>query len=154
MNNKIITLQEKLKVALANQKYTEVVKLQNQLKQELNRKEHVPLSTILPQMTPKEVEDALCKMHKVFITADILYGFAMEFEETIQKFDPSMEMHVVKKIREISSISRGITKEVDKLGCSRLSETFGDMCDEVRLLLENVIYKYRQRDKNRNNNQK
>ena len=87
MNNKIITLQEKLKVALRNQKYTEVVKLQNQLKQELNRKENVPLSTILPQMTPKEVEDALCKMHKVFIIADILYGFAMEFEETIQKFD-------------------------------------------------------------------
>lgn len=153
MNNKIITLQEKLKVALRNQKYTEVVKLQNQLKQELNRKENVPLSTILPQMTPKEVEDALCKMHKVFIIADILYGFAMEFEETIQKFDPSMEMHVVKKIRDISSISRGITKEVDRLGCNRLSETFGDMCDEVSLLIENVIYKYRQREKNRTSNQ-
>lgn len=150
MNNKLITLQEKLKVALAHQRYTEVVKLQKQIRQELNRKEHVPLSTILPQMSPTEIEDALCKMHKVFVTADILYGFALDFESTIQKYDASMEMHVVRKVREIAQISRGITKEVDAIGCNHLSDTFGNMCDEISMLLENVIYKYRQREKNNN----
>lgn len=148
MNNRLIELQKKLKNAVMNQQYTKVAKIQKQINLEISRKEHVPLSTILPQMTSEQTEDALCKMHKVFVTADLLYGFALDFESTVQKFDPSMETHVFRRVKEIATISRDITRNVDDFKCKELSENFGDMCDEVSMVLENIIYKYRQRDKN------
>lgn len=154
MNNRLIELQNKMKDAVMNQQYTKVAKLQKQINLEISRKEHVPLSTILPQMTSEQTEEALRKMHKVFITADLLYGFALDFENTVKKYDPSMETHVFRKVKEIAVISRSITRNVDDFKCKELSENFGDMCDEVSMVLENIIYKYRQREKKRIENEK
>ena len=60
-----------------------------------------------------------------------------------------METHVFRKVKEIAEISRSITRNVDSFNCKELSDSFGNMCDEVSMVLENIIYKYRQRDKNR-----
>lgn len=87
-------------------------------------------------------------MHKVFITADMLYGFALEFENSVRKFDPSMDIHIVRTVKQIGEMSRSITRNVDDFNCQALSGNFGDMCDEVSMVLENIIYKYRQREKN------
>lgn len=151
--SRLVHLQGKMKEALRNRQYTKVVKLQAQIRNELQRKENVPLSTLLPKMTERQKEEGLLKMHKLFITADILYGFALEFENTIRKYDPSMETHVFRKVKEIAEISRGITRNVDDFHCQELSENFGNMCDECSVVLENVIYKYRQREKNRMKNE-
>ena len=147
INNRLTQLQKKLHECIMKQQYTKASKIQKQIQTELQRKELVPLQTLLPQMTSVQTEEALMKMHKVFIIADMLYGFALDFESTIQKYDPSMSLHVVNKVREIHKLSSDITKNVDALHCDRLSETFGDMCDECRLVIENIIYKYRQREK-------
>ena len=151
MNERLTQLREKMKEALMKQQYTKVAKYQQQINLELHRKENVPLSTILPQMSPPQVEESLKKMHKVFVTADLLYGFALEFEANIKKYDPSMDTHVVRKVKEIAKISREITRNVDQLQCDELSGTFGEMCDEASMVLENIIYKYRQREINRRN---
>lgn len=153
MNNRLQTLRQKLNDAIKNQQYTKACKIQQQIGIEMRRKEHVPLSTILPGMTQQQTEEALCKMHKLFITADLLYGFAIDFENNIRKYDPSMETHVVRKVKEIASIAREITKNVDDFHCDEMSENFGNMCDEAGLVLENIIYKYRQRDLNRKKNE-
>ena len=105
-------------------------------------------------MTPEQTEEALMKMHKVFVMADMLYGFALDFESTIQKYDPSMTLLVTNKVRQIKKISSEITQNVDALGCDRLSEQFGDMCDECSLVVQNIIYKYRQREKKLIENEK
>ena len=76
----------------------------------------------------------------------MLYGFAMDFESCIRRYDPSMETFVVKRIKEIQKIIRELTRNVDAFNCEELSETFGNMSDEAGMVLENVIYKYRQRD--------
>lgn len=154
MNNKLAQLQKKLNEAIMAQQYTKVAKLQKQIKTEMSRRELVPLQTLLPQMTPEQTEQALLKMHKVFVLADMLYGFALDFEGTIQKYDPSMTLLVTNKIREIKKVSSEITKNVDDLHCDRLSESFGDMCDECSLVIENIIYKYRQREKKMIENEK
>ena len=146
MNNKAEELRKKIAEALKTGQYVKVAKLQKQLKLEMSKKEFVPLNTILPKMDQKQTEEALMKMHKMFVTADLLYGFAMDFENCIQRYDPSMETFVVKRVKEIAKLSRDITRNVDAFNCPELSETFGNMSDEAGMVLENVIYKYRQRD--------
>lgn len=149
MNDRLTELRKKLSAAIMAQQYTKVAKLQKQIKTEMSRKENVPLSTLLPGMSERQTEEALTKMHKLFITADLLYGYALEFETTIRKYDPSMETHVFRKVKEIAEISRSITRNVDDFHCEELSENFGNMCDECSVVLENIIYKYRQREKNK-----
>lgn len=147
INNRLTQLQKKLKDALLSGQYTKAAKIQKQISLEKSRKELVPLNTLLPEMTTEQTEEALMKMHKVFVMADMLYGFALDFESTIQKYDPSMTLLVTNKVRQIKKISSEITQNVDALGCDRLSEQFGDMCDECSLVVQNIIYKYRQREK-------
>ena len=154
INNRLTQLQKKLKDALLSGQYTKVAKIQKQISLEKSRKELVPLNTLLPEMTTEQTEEALMKMHKVFVMADMLYGFALDFESTIQKYDPSMTLLVTNKVRQIKKISSEITQNVDALGCDRLSEQFGDMCDECSLVVQNIIYKYRQREKKLIENEK
>ena len=147
MNNRLVELQKKLNQAILAQQFTKVAKIQKQIQIEKSRRELVPLKNLLPGMTPEETEDSLMKMHKVFVMADMLYGFAIEFEQTVQKYDPTMQLLIVNKVREIGKLSRDITKNVDDFHCQHLSENFGNMCDECGLVIENIIYKYRQREK-------
>lgn len=154
INNRLTQLQKKLKDALLSGQYTKAAKIQKQISLEKSRKELVPLNTLLPEMTPEQTEEALMKMHKVFVMADMLYGFALDFESTNQKYDPSMTLLVTNKVRQIKKISSEITQNVDALGCDRLSEQFGDMCDECSLVVQNIIYKYRQREKKLIENEK
>ena len=147
MNNRLVELQKKLNQAILAQQFTKVAKIQKQIQIEKSRRELVPLNTLLPEMTPEQTEEALMKMHKVFVMADMLYGFALDFESTIQKYDPSMTLLVTNKVRQIKKVSSEITQNVDALGCARLWEQFGDMCDECSLVVQNIIYKYRQREK-------
>lgn len=154
INNRLTQLQKKLKDALLSGQYTKAAKIQKQISLEKSRKELVPLNTLLPEMTTEQTEEALMKMHKVFVMADMLYGFALDFESTIQKYDPSMTLLVTNKVRQIKKISSEITQNVDALGCDRLSEQFGDMCDECSLVVQNIIYKYRQREKKLIENEK
>lgn len=154
INNRLTQLQKKLKDALLSDQYTKAAKIQKQISLEKSRKELVPLNTLLPEMTTEQTEEALMKMHKVFVMADMLYGFALDFESTIQKYDPSMTLLVTNKVRQIKKISSEITQNVDALGCDRLSEQFGDMCDECSLVVQNIIYKYRQREKKLIENEK
>ena len=153
-NNRLTQLQKKLKDALLSGQYTKAAKIQKQISLEKSRKELVPLNTLLPEMTTEQTEEALMKMHKVFVMADMLYGFALDFESTIQKYDPNMTLLVTNKVRQIKKISSEITQNVDALGCDRLSEQFGDMCDECSLVVQNIIYKYRQREKKLIENEK
>ena len=153
-NNRLTQLQKKLKDSLLSGQYTKAAKIQKQITLEKQRKELVPINTLLPEMTQEQTEEALMKMHKVFVMADMLYGFALDFESTIQKYDPSMTLLVTNKVRQIKKISSEITQNVDALGCDRLSEQFGDMCDECSLVVQNIIYKYRQREKKLIENEK
>ena len=109
MNNRLVELQKKLRDALLSGQYTKVAKLQKQIQIEKSRKELVPLNTLLPEMTPEQTEEALMKMHKVFVMADMLYGFALDFESTIQKYDPSMTLLVTNKVRQIKQVSSEIS---------------------------------------------
>lgn len=147
MNNKLTELQKKLNQAILAQQFTKVAKIQKQIQIEKSRRELVPLKNLLPGMTPEETEESLMKMHKVFVMADMLYGFAIDFEQTVQKYDPTMQLLIVNKVRQIGKLSRDITKNVDDFHCEHLSENFGNMCDECGLVIENIIYKYRQREK-------
>lgn len=146
-DNRLNELRKKMNDAIMHRQYTKVAKIQKQIQTELARKENVSLKSLLPHMTQEQTESSLMKMHKVFVIADLLYGYALDFENDIRKYDPSMETHVFRKVKEIAKVSREITKNVDDFHCDRFSENFGMMCDECSMVIENIIYKYRQREK-------
>lgn len=152
MNNRLEELNMKFREALMRQEFTKANKIQNKIRIELQKKEYTPLNNLLPLMSEKEKEKALTLMHKVFMTADLLYGYALDFESYLNRFDPSLEVAIVKKVKEIANVSRDITRNVDQYKDEKLSEDFGRMCDEASLVLENIIYKYRQMGKNSSKN--
>ena len=85
---------------------------------------------------------ALVLMHQVFVFADMLYGAALEFEEYLKGFDRSVTLPVVVRAKKAAAECRDITRYVDSFGDERMSALFGEMCDEISLNAQNVIYRY------------
>lgn len=136
---------EKLKkeyaTAVLHRDYYKVNTLMQSIKIEQQRKETVSLSSLLTNMTKEERSKALCLMHKLFVFSDILYGSALEFSEYLKTFDKSIDIEVVNQAKQASDLCRGITKNVDWFKDEKMSEDFGNMCDEIQTIAMNSIYK-------------
>lgn len=128
MEKELEKLQRQLAMAIKERRYARMAELQRKIAALQNVREHVPLSFLLPKFTPQERDKALVLMHQVFVFADMLYGAAE---------------------------CRDITRYVDSFGDERMSALFGEMCDEISLNAQNVIYRYvRKETKNRNHEKK
>ena len=135
MEKELEKLQRQLAMAIKERRYARMAELQRKI-------EHVPLSFLLPKFTPQERDKALVLMHQVFVFADMLYGAALEFEEYLKGFDRSVTLPVVVRAKKAAAECRDITRYVDSFGDERMSALFGEMCDEISLNAQNVIYRY------------
>lgn len=142
VNNKLLKLQDALLVATSRRDYVKVRKIQSKIKSIMSIKEteHVTLVTVLESATEEQRKEALLKMHRVFILSDILYGAALEFEDYMSFLDDSIrEIEATEAAKQAIKILHGITKNVDNLNSQAMSEGFGEMCDEVSLMIDNVV---------------
>lgn len=103
--------------------------------------EHVPLKSLLPDMSAEERKEALRLMHKTFILSDLLESAAMDFESYLNKFG-NLSLVITKDIKEISSKAHKLVSNIDAMNDSSLSENFGNMADECDLVVSNIIFKY------------
>lgn len=129
-------------MAIKERRYARMAELQRKIAALQNVREHVPLSFLLPKFTPQERDKALVLMHQVFVFADMLYGAALEFEEYLKGFDRSVTLPVVVRAKKAAAECRDITRYVDSFGDERMSTLFGEMCDEISLNAQNVIYRH------------
>ena len=142
MEKELEKLQRQLAMAIKERRYARMAELQRKIAALQNVREHVPLSFLLPKFTPQERDKALVLMHQVFVFADMLYGAALEFEEYLKGFDRSVTLPVVVRAKKAAAECRDITRYVDSFGDERMSALFGEMCDEISLNAQNVIYRY------------
>lgn len=142
MEKELEKLQRQLAMAIKERRYARMAELQRKIAALQNVREHVPLSFLLPKFTPQERDKTLVLMHQVFVFADMLYGAALEFEEYLKGFDRSITLPVVVRAKKAAAECRDITRYVDSFGDERMSALFGEMCDEISLNAQNVIYRY------------
>lgn len=131
----------KLSQALRKRNYTEFNKLSSQKKVLMQAKEQISLAKVITELTDEERKESLRLMNKVFILSDILYGATLEFESYLKKFDKSIDVEVVNQSKQAVKLLHGITKNVDDLRDDELSEDFGEKCDSISLVVDNMINK-------------
>lgn len=124
MEKELEKLQRQLAMAIKERRYARMAELQRKIAALQNVREHVPLSFLLPKFTPQERDKAL------------------EFEEYLKGFDRSVTLPVVVRAKKAAAECRDITRYVDSFGDERMSALFGEMCDEISLNAQNVIYRY------------
>lgn len=131
----------KLSEALKKRNYTEFNKLTARKKLLMQAKEQISLAKVITELTEEEKKESLRLMHKVFILSDLLYGSTLEFESYLKKFDKSIDVEVVNQAKQAVKLLHGITKNVDDLKDDEMSEDFGNKCDSISLVFDNMINK-------------
>ena len=131
----------KLSEALKKRNYTEFNKLTVRKKLLMQAKEQISLAKVITELTEEEKKESLRLMHKVFIISDLLYGSTLEFESYLKKFDKSIDVEVVNQAKQAVKLLHGITKNVDDLKDDEMSEDFGNKCDSISLVVDNMINK-------------
>lgn len=124
MEKELEKLQRQLAMAIKERRYARMAELQRKIAALQNVREHVPLSFLLPKFTPQERDKALV------------------FEEYLKGFDRSVTLPVVVRAKKAAAECWDITRYVDSFGDERMSALFGEMCDEISLNAQNVIYRY------------
>lgn len=143
-NTEILKLQKKLATAYRTYNLAEVARLQGKINAMKHTTVTQPMKGLLDEISDENRSRILNAMHKMFILSDLLYGAAMEFEEQVKRTDSTVtRVHIAQKAKAAAADCRSITREIDDLHDEYLSDTFGNMADEVDLLITNVIYKYR-----------
>ena len=131
----------KISKALRKRNYTECNKLSAQKKVLMQAKEQISLAKVITELTDEEKKESLRLMHKVFILSDLLYGATLDFESYLKKFDKSIDVEVVNQAKKAVRLLHGITKNVDDLKDDELSEDFGEKCDSISLVFDNIMNK-------------
>lgn len=121
-------------------KFAQAAVIDNQIR--LARVEIKPLKSLLPEMDKDQRKEALRLMHKTFIYSDMMESSVIEFENYLNKVGGDLSLLLTAEIKEIAKKSRALLKLVDDIGDEKLSEDFGNMCDECNLVVSNVINNY------------
>lgn len=112
---------------------------------------------ITKQFTKEDWDTAIMLCNKVMIYADFLTSASVELDSILQKYDPRLRTALSVDVRAIKKHSASIVRNVDEVGTlpgekqisqeaqQRISDNFGDMCDELKPAVDNLIYTYLQR---------
>lgn len=98
------------------------------------------LGEMLQDYTPEFRIEMLRKMHRLFIFSDLLESAVLEFQSELESngIDAQVVLQAKRALKEIRSIVRIPDEEKNP----SLSEDFGNMCDEINLVVSNIINKY------------
>ncbi|WP_299230253.1 hypothetical protein [uncultured Bacteroides sp.] len=112
--------------------------------------EHVPLRSILPEMTREEKDEAMIKMNKIFVYSDLLDSAAIEFDAYLKKFG-IVSTVLSKEVKAIKKSAINLINFIDGLNSEELSDLHADICDECKFPVENIINKHMKRYESRYN---
>ena len=83
------------------------------------------------------------------VMADLISSDATDLQELLQKVDPTCELELYKDVKDLYRKSMSIVKAVDDFHNEEFSASFGDLCDKVRLSVQNIIYTERAKEERR-----
>lgn len=138
--NKLNELRQKYITLMSSMNFVKAQKIKNKIDQLERELEPHSLGELLQHYTPEFKVEMLRKMHRIFIYSDLLEGAALEFQSELESngIDAQVVFQVKRALKELRSIVRIPDEEKNP----SLSENFGNMCDEVNLVVSNIINKY------------
>lgn len=138
--NKLNELRQKYITLMSSMNFVKAQKIKNKIDQLERELEPHSLGELLQDYTPEFKVEMLRKMHRIFICSDLLEGAALEFQSELESngIDAQVVFQVKRALKELRSIVRIPDEEKNP----SLSENFGNMCDEVNLVVSNIINKY------------
>lgn len=150
MNNarKVVELQKNIMKATKRGDYINAMKLQRELNRIQIEVERTSLASVALEMSVDDHYDAICRMVRMFVFADMLYGAAVDFKEFLKKYRIT-DIPLATMAEETARKCRSMTREIDNFNDSGLSEQFGNLCDECSMMVMNKIYAYEARLKER-----
>lgn len=153
-------LNQQIAKAQRKKKFVELTQLLAKLKQLEAEQRAEAVGTvrdITKKFTKEDWEKAILLCNKVMIYADFLTSASVELDSVLQKYDPRLRTVLSTDVRAIKKHSESIVRNVDEVGTlpgekqisqeaqQRISDNFGDMCDELKPAVDNLIYTYLQR---------
>ena len=136
---KIIDLQGKILKASKNGEYIKSIKYQNELRAIQMEVERLSLSSVAKEMSVDDHYEAICKMVRMFVFADMLYGAAIDFKAFLVKYH-IVDIPIASLAEDVAKKCRNITREIDNFHDDGLSDQFGELCDECNMMVMNKIY--------------
>lgn len=138
-------LKDKLRTALAKRDYIAVSNIQRQIDALIKSKERITLSTLFDTITPNDKYKAVVIMNRIMCFSDILEGYAIDLNELLRKYDNSIDVEISQKAIQVRKLLTSITKNIDEIGDSGFSEMHGEICDQIKLVTDNIYFKYENR---------
>lgn len=133
LRKKYISLVSSMQMAKAQKVKNKIEALEREL-------EPHSLGEMLQDYTPEFKVEMLKKMHRIFVYSDLLEGATLEFQSELES--NGIQAEVVAMTRKAIKEIRSIVRIPDEEKNPSLSEDFGRMCDEINLVVSNIINKY------------
>ncbi|MEF9922999.1 MAG: hypothetical protein RR854_00295 [Muribaculaceae bacterium] len=93
---------------------------------------------IVDKMSKEDRSKTLSFLNKIPVFADALEDCSIGLLEQLKKSDPTIDIPMIlDDVKTIQKASERIRHLVDSIGDYEFSETFGDMCDRVKLVVDN-----------------
>lgn len=137
---KLNELRKKYIALISSMNFAKAQKIKNKIDSLERELEPHSLGELLQDYTPEFKVEMLRKMHKLFIYSDLLEGAALEFQSELES--NGIQAEVVAMTRKAIKEIRNIVRIPDEEKNPSLSEDFGNMCDEINLVVSNIINKY------------
>lgn len=128
-------------------RYTEAVSINAEINRLKQSKETVPVSSMFGSMTDDQRDKARRLMIHMFVYSDMMDGAVADFEGFIRQFDPSAKVAVCEYLRQARSYMSKVIDVIDSTANGVHSENHGRLCDEIKLIVDNVLNKYEALDK-------
>ena len=147
---KMVELRSKLCEAVKKNEYLKILKLQKEIVEleQILGQEEITVKELIKELPQSEKDKIVVLMNKVFAMADLLHGYANDFQSVMSKLEPNIiDVPVCKTARSASKMCLQITKEVSKHKDIKFVEDFQDMCDEIDLVASNIINRQYQRSR-------
>ena len=133
LRKKYISLVSSMQMAKAQKVRNKIEALEREL-------EPHSLGEMLQDYTPEFKVEMLKKMHRLFVYSDLLEGAVLDFQSELES--NGIQAEVVAMTRKAVKEIRNIVRIPDEEKNPSLSEDFGNMCDEINLVVSNIINKY------------
>lgn len=137
---KLNELRKKYIALISSMNFAKAQKIKNKIDSLERELEPHSLGDMLQDYTPEFKVEMLKKMHRLFVYSDLLEGAVLDFQSELES--NGIQAEVVAMARKAIKEIRNIVRIPDEEKNPSLSEDFGNMCDEINLVVSNIINKY------------
>ena len=133
------TLRNKLRDCIIKKDFVGMKRARQELDAclKLNRYEHVSVQQVVMEMSEKDRNSLLRKLNRIPVMADLIESLMVDFVEELKRHDNTIIMKSMTP--EVEAIKKAASKirELMNSGGVEAAIQFGELCDRVKLIIDN-----------------